>query len=183
MLLAIITLLLSAFALHSSVFYKPVIIIITKPNKIFNVFCFLIPKLLKWLNKPTEKEVTLYRNKMKLKHQQSELSITDQFAKYSKIQRQINAIDQQLEEMQSTKKSRNFKWDISLIYLLKVPFTLLLLIFSYYYRYTPAFYLNKNFDLFPFSGVIAYPNKEKNAVSIYFWALCCTSALKVMKFQ
>lgn len=114
---------------------------------------------------------------------QSEVNMVDQFAKYAKIQRQINAIDQELQELQGNRRNSSLIWDIALKYALKIPFAVLLVIFSIYYRDTPAFVVDKSFDLFPFGNIIAYPSKERNSVSLHFWIMCCTAFFRVIKFN
>ncbi|KAG5897462.1 hypothetical protein JTB14_002723 [Gonioctena quinquepunctata] len=55
----------------------------------------------KWMNKPSIRETELISERRQLKIEQSQLSITDDFAKYSKLQRKIIKIDEAVSAYRS----------------------------------------------------------------------------------
>lgn len=135
--------------------------------------------MLKWLNMPTAKESDLHLKKRQLLKEQSKLNMVDSFAKYSKIQRQINRVDQELSEFQSERSYSNFKCKFFFMYGFRVIISLLLFVMSIYYRRVPVFSVPRKFDLSPFTSLIAYPNKD-NDVSFHFWVICCTTVSKLI---
>ncbi|KAJ8985811.1 hypothetical protein NQ317_012051 [Molorchus minor] len=140
---------------------------------------FLGKQVLKWINRPSEKENKLTTEKSKLKLEQDQLNMTDNFAKYSKIQRRINIIDKELLEYRNEKS--NITLQLSLTYGLKFVLGICLAALSIYYRYSPVLKVHSSVDLTPFNHLISYPN-ESNQVSFHFWVLCCSSIARLIKF-
>lgn len=130
------------------------------------------------MNKPSLKEKMLISERNGLKSEQSNINMIDSFAKYSKIQRKIIAIDQDLNKYRNEKNS--IILHIGLTHGLKIALGLLLFVLSIYYRYSPVFELSSNIDLTPFNHMISYPN-ENNQVSFHFWVLCCSSISRLIK--
>lgn len=130
------------------------------------------------MNKPSLKEKNLITQKNNLKLEQSKITMIDSFAKYSKIQRRINLIDQDLIKFRTEKNS--IILHIGLTHGLKIALGLLLFILSIYYRYSPVFELSSSIDLMPFNHMISYPN-ESNQVSFHFWVLCCSSVSRLIR--
>ncbi|CAH0556632.1 unnamed protein product [Brassicogethes aeneus] len=135
--------------------------------------------ILKWWKKATPKERELFSQVFKLKREQNTLNMVDDFAKYSKIQRKINVIELELEELKGNKNT-TVPLGLAIKYGLKVIISLLLLIMSIYFRNTPVFTIDKSLDLAPFNYIISYPN-ELNHVSFHFWVICCTSMAELIK--
>lgn len=104
--------------------------------------------------------------------------MVDNFAKYSKLQRRINLIDNQLRQNHEQKGS--LVTQLGLKYGFKFIFWIILLIFSYYYKSTPVFQLDANINLIPFNTIITYPNGD-NYVSFHFWHICCCVVLRIIK--
>lgn len=135
-------------------------------------------QVLKWINKPSIKEKELMTQKNELKKVQNSISITDNFAKYSKIQRQINKIDENLSDFRSEKN--NLYIHFGLTYGLQIFFAIVLVGLSIYYRSTPVIAIDKSIDLTPFSYLISYPHSE-NVVSFHFWVLCSSTTARLIK--
>ncbi|XP_050307670.1 guided entry of tail-anchored proteins factor 1-like [Anthonomus grandis grandis] len=139
---------------------------------------FISNWLTKWNSKFSAAEKELHKQKRALKQEQQQYSMIDDFAKYSKLQRKINAIDEQLEKCVNTK---NPFWTVVLFnYGPKVVLSMVLLILTVYYRRTPLFKLPDFVDLSPFNNVISYPN-ERNFVSFHFWVMSCNVAARTIK--
>lgn len=176
MYLFITSTILSFLSVHSNHLGKPVSIL----NDGYSVNIHLIhSQILKWLNIPTDKECDLLSRKRQLLSEQSVLSMVDNFAKYSKLQRQINVIDQELADLQNQRSYNNFKYKYFFMYGLKIIVYVLLFVLSIYYRTVPVFSVPRKFDLTPFTKLIAYPNKD-NDVSFHFWVICCTTIAKLI---
>lgn len=115
-----------------------------------------------------------------LEVEQSQISMVDEFASYSKIQRRINVIEQQLSEIRSERSYNVLQLNFVFTYGMKVAFILILMWISIYYRNVPVFKLSQRFDLSPFTRIISYPNTD-NSVSVHFWVMCCTAVAKLIK--
>lgn len=135
-----------------------------------------------WLDRQTSREKSLILQKRDLQKNQSSLSISENFAKFSKLQRQINAFDQELSEIREQRSYKNFKYRFFMQYGLKFVFAVALVVLSLYYRREPVFKLSRKFDLSPLSNVISYPNEE-NDVSFHFWVACCTTVARLLPFR
>nr|CAI5817809.1 unnamed protein product [Callosobruchus analis] len=136
-------------------------------------------QMFKLLNRPTSKQRELFSKKRDLQLEQSSMSIADQFVKYSRIQRKINAIDEELTVTQD--KRNNWMLSLGLNYGARILFGIILIVLSVYYRHTPLFIVDNNLDLSPFSYIISYPNGN-NSVTLHFWIMCCTAVSRLFKF-
>lgn len=134
-------------------------------------------QIFKWLSKQSCREKELIAQRRTLRTQQNTISMVDEFAKFSKLQRRINIIEQELEEIRDRKPSNSFVIQLSFTYGVKVALGILLVLLSIYYRYTPVFYLGDKVNLIPFSSLMCYPNQE-NFVSFYSWAMCCAAVAR-----
>lgn len=136
--------------------------------------------MLKWWNRPTQKEFEILQQIKELRSEQTKLDMVDNFSKYSKIQRKINNHEQQLSEIR-TSKNPSITYAFMLPYGLKIMVSLILFVLSIYFRKTPVFMLDEKLDFSPFNYVISYPN-DGNAVSVHFFVICCTSIAELIKF-
>ncbi|KRT82527.1 hypothetical protein AMK59_4156, partial [Oryctes borbonicus] len=139
-----------------------------------NISYFAGP-LLKWLNKASSQEKNLLEQKLKLRKEQTQISMVDNFAKHAKIQRKINGIDEELSQLKSDRQANHLFTRLFLQYGMKVPISALLFLIVILCRSSPVLVLNKEYDLFPFSVLISYPLEDVNGVSVHMWALCCSS--------
>ncbi|KAF7274205.1 hypothetical protein GWI33_013125 [Rhynchophorus ferrugineus] len=62
-------------------------------------------KYLRWRTKPSEVEQLLLEERKSLKKEQSQYNMMDAFAKYSKLQRKINIIDDKLKMFSDRKNT------------------------------------------------------------------------------
>nr|XP_023012142.1 tail-anchored protein insertion receptor WRB [Leptinotarsa decemlineata] len=155
------------------------LLILSTVLSFITVHTSIIGKLIfKWRNRPSSEEMQLISQKKELLVEQSQYNITENFAKYSKVQRKINKIEETLAECHS--KNNGLTMQIGLTYGLKILFGFTLVLFSLYFRHTPVFTIDKKIDMTPFSFIISYPNGH-NIVSFHFWSLCCTSVAKLIK--
>lgn len=113
-----------------------------------------------------------------LKYEQNQFSITENFAKHSKLQRKIIVIDEKLNELRSDRNNMTFQFIV--IYGLKIFIGMLVLFCSIYFRNVPVFHVDERISLFPFNHIVSFPN-EKNSVSFHFWVLCCTTVARLIK--
>ncbi|CAH1998822.1 unnamed protein product [Acanthoscelides obtectus] len=156
-----------------------ILLIVSSCLSFLSVHSFWVgSQVLKLVNRPTRKEKDLLSKKRDLKQEQILISMSDNFVKYSKIQRKINAIDGELATTQEHKNNWSLKFGLT--YGARIIFGITLVILSIYYRLSPVFVVDKSLDLAPFTYIISYPN-ENNAVTFHFWVLCCTAVAKLIK--
>lgn len=142
------------------------------------IFVKIYFQVLKFLNKPSREEKALRKDKQNLKNEQNSINITENFAKHSKLQRKINAIDGKLNDLQSNRSNVTLQFAVT--YGLKVLIGLIILFCSIYFRNIPVFKIDEKISLLPFDHIISFPN-EKNTVSFHFWVLCCTTVFRLIK--
>nr|CAH7749242.1 unnamed protein product [Callosobruchus chinensis] len=136
-------------------------------------------QVLKLVNRPTSKQRQLLSKKRDLQLEQSSINMADHFVQYSRIQRKINAIDEELTL--DLDKKNNWELKLGLAYGARILFGIILIILSLYYRHTPLFIVDNNLDLSPFNYIISYPNGN-NTVTVHFWIMCCTATFRLLKF-
>ncbi|XP_030761400.1 protein GET1 [Sitophilus oryzae] len=137
-------------------------------------------KFLKWNSKATKEERELLQQRSVLIADQRQHSMVDQFAKYSKLQRRINAIDEKLKEQKDQKNSPTVLYFLLSKYGIQMICGFCLLMLTLYYRRTTLFVLDDNIDLSPFNYLISFPN-EKNCVSFHFWVMTCNVVARLIK--
>lgn len=132
----------------------------------------------KWTNAPTAKQLELLKEKRHLKIEQQKYSMIDEFAKYSKLQRRINALN---EELKTSKQGDNPLWkNLVLSHVPQLVGTVILFLLVLYYRSTPIFRLPDGIDLVPFNYIISYPN-GRNYVSLHFWIMSCNVVARLIR--
>ncbi|XP_060516964.1 guided entry of tail-anchored proteins factor 1-like isoform X2 [Cylas formicarius] len=134
--------------------------------------------ILHWINKSSKHEKNLLNEKVQLKREQCNYNMMDDFAKYSKVQRKINKIEEELEHIEN--KKIGFVLSTFCIYSVKCLCTMCILALTVYFKGSYVFKLDDSIDLTPFNYLISYPN-EKNFVSIHFWIMCCNVVASLIK--
>ncbi|KAL1496958.1 hypothetical protein ABEB36_008001 [Hypothenemus hampei] len=122
----------------------------------------------------TSSQRDLLRVKRELQTEQQQFNKMDDFAKYSKIQRKINAIDQKLK---LSKDKENYVLKMCLKFWFHILCSLLLFGLWITYRQISLFKLPDYVDLRPFNYFISYPN-GKNQVSLHFWIITCSIVMR-----
>lgn len=130
------------------------------------------------MKSPTVEEKELMEDKRCLKTEQSEISITENFAKYSKLQRKINSIDEKLNELRGNRNDITLQ--LLITYGLKILIGTIIFFCSVYFRNSPLFHIDERISLMPFNKIVSYPNGQ-NTVSFHFWVLCCSAVARLIK--
>lgn len=133
---------------------------------------------MKWRTKPTKKDLELLEERVSLKKEQNNYNMMDAFAKYSKLQRKINAIDEKLKESNDQKNTLLVKTLST--YGIQIFCGLCLFILTICYRRITLFRIDDKIDLSPFNYIISYPN-EKNCISFHFWVMTCNIVARILK--
>jgi len=138
-----------------------------------------IPKILSWYldnskeNRNVEAEISL------LKREQSDISMVKEFARYARLQRKINKLNEQLKNNIRENASKNLKIKLTWNVLLYVFSGILHLVFVYYnYRRTVLHELPS--DLFsPISWLVRWPSSQVDTMSFLFWYSITNCVAKV----
>lgn len=133
---------------------------------------------MRFTNGPSREEKELNEEKHNLITERNQISITEHFAKHSKVQRKINAIDEKLNDIRNEKS--NISVQLAVIYGLKLAIGALVVLISIFFRNYPVFKIDEKISLVPFDYFISFPN-EKNTVSFHFWYLCCATVARLIK--
>lgn len=123
----------------------------------------------------------MYKEINELQLEQSKLSMVDNFAAYSKLQRRINSIKMNLNSKSSDQVQRYInQFSVTIGVKLIIGFIMLYLVITY--RYIPVYIFPKYYNFYPLDKIMAYPNDIPGSVSIHFWFLICNSvARKLIK--
>ncbi|XP_065164693.1 guided entry of tail-anchored proteins factor 1 [Atheta coriaria] len=135
----------------------------------------------KIFNRIPQAERTLLEERRELLKQQAALSVSRDFVKHSKLQRKINAIDEQLKESGSKRNGNNFIYNIGINYGCNILLSVVMIFLSVYYRKVPVFIVETKYNLWPFGGLISFPNDVENSVSVHFWMVSCSSVARLLK--
>lgn len=156
----------------------------TKPvNIVYNLRAIYYKdyfQILKWLYQASTQEKELLVEKVKLKNEQAQISMVDNFARHAKIQRKINAIDEEMSQMKSDRQTNHLLTRLFFQFIMKFPIVIILFLVVIFYRNYPVVILNEQYNLFPFSSLISYPLQDVNGVSVQMWVICCSSILKLV---
>lgn len=131
----------------------------------------LIFQLISWLKMPSKKERELSMEISALRQQQSQISMTDNFAAHAKLQRKINNIEMELKNVSDGRYTNNYEFQLGVTYGTKLIFGLILLCIAVYYRYTPVYVFPETITWYPLSSIISFPNEQAGAVSVHFWLI------------
>merc|ERR1712180_524528 len=109
-----------------------------------------------------------------LKKQQNSISMQEEFARYSKLQRNINKLTDQLKQEVETRRSQRTR----VSYTIKsVVYVAIMFCLFYWCRTTPVVVLPTNW--FPYVGrFLAIPTGLEGAIGLPAWVLVCRQFMK-----
>lgn len=115
---------------------------------------------------------------MKLKAEQKGISMKDEFAAYSKLQRKINKLENQLKDNSQTRIGKNLAVKGTLQLVLRAVLGLITLVSVIWFRREPIVALKG--DLFPLATILRYPSDMPNAISTHMWVLISNVSLRIL---
>lgn len=127
-------------------------------------------------SRPSSKERSILTELIKLKAEQQKISMKDEFAAYSKLQRKINKLDSELKENSQSRLSKSLAIKGSINIILQVVVALIIIISVIWFRREPIVALNSN--LFPFSTMLRYPSDMPNAISTHVWVVISNVSIR-----
>lgn len=113
-----------------------------------------------------------------MKAEQQNISIKDEFAVYSKLQRRINKLDSELKESSEARLTNSLNIKSSVNIILQLVIGLLIVSSVIWFRREPIVALRG--DLFPLSSILRYPSDVPNAISTHMWVLISNVSIKCL---
>ncbi|XP_053610455.1 guided entry of tail-anchored proteins factor 1-like [Plodia interpunctella] len=128
--------------------------------------------------RPSNDERTVWSEILKLKSAQQNISMKEEFAAYSKIQRKINRLELQLKDDSQTRMSRSLAIKSSAQIAFQVAVGLVTVLSVIWFRREPIVALKG--DLFPLGTVLRYPSEMPNAISTHMWVLMSNFSIRTL---
>ncbi|XP_023937262.1 guided entry of tail-anchored proteins factor 1 [Bicyclus anynana] len=151
----------------------------------FLILCILsalVPVLVKPIAacfvRPSTEDRALLAEMKKLIAEQQHISMKDEFATYSKLQRKINKLDGILKENSQTRLSKSLAVKGLVHIVLQVVITLIIIVSLFWFRREPIVALGG--DPFPFTSILQYPSDTENAVSAHVWVLISNVSIRAL---
>ncbi|XP_049876201.1 guided entry of tail-anchored proteins factor 1-like [Pectinophora gossypiella] len=142
----------------------------------FMILCILsalVPQLGRTIagcySRPSSEERMIWGEIVKLKAEQKNVSMKDEFAAYSKLQRKINKLENHLKDNSQSRRTKSLAIKGSVLIILQVVMGLLIVASVIWFRREPIVVLKG--DLFPLTTVLSYPSDMPNAISTHMWVL------------
>lgn len=126
--------------------------------------------------KPSNEERNLLATVLKLKAEQKLISIKDEFAAYSKLQRQIIKLENQLKDGSQSRRTKSLAVKGSVHIILQVTIALMIVISVIWFRREPIVAFKGN--LFPLMSILRYPSDMPNAISTHIWVLVSNVSIR-----
>ncbi|XP_025264899.1 tail-anchored protein insertion receptor WRB-like isoform X2 [Camponotus floridanus] len=105
-----------------------------------------------------------------LKEKMTGLSIMNEFAKYAKLQRRCNQLENILKKNMDERLSWRLKLQMLLTYSFHILNGILILLLLYIYKKEPVIILSEG-TLWPLQDVLSWPCQHENAISLLVWIM------------
>ncbi|CAH4030167.1 guided entry of tail-anchored proteins factor 1-like [Pieris brassicae] len=142
----------------------------------------LVPLLVKPIvacfSRPSHQERKLWDEIVMLKCQQKQISMKDEFAAYSKLQRRIIKLEAELKENSQDRLSKTLAIKGTIHIVLQVVIGFIIIISVIFFRREPIVALKG--DLFPLSTLLKYPSETPNAISTHMWVIISNVSIRAL---
>lgn len=128
--------------------------------------------------RPSNEERAILTELVKLRAEQQKISMKDEFAAFSKLQRRINKLDGELKENSQSRLSKSLAIKGSTNVILQIAIALIILLSVFWFRHEPIITLKG--DLFPLTTMLRYPSDMPNAISTHVWVLISNVSIRVL---
>ncbi|XP_020279239.1 tail-anchored protein insertion receptor WRB-like isoform X1 [Pseudomyrmex gracilis] len=103
-----------------------------------------------------------------MKKEMSHISVHDEFAKYARLQRKFNQVNNTFNEKIRNKLNRKAAYETILIRILSALNGIYMAYLLYMYRKQPIIILPEG-ALWPFQNYFSWPSEHENAISLLSW--------------
>ncbi|CAG4951596.1 unnamed protein product [Colias eurytheme] len=138
----------------------------------------LVKPIVACFSRPSYEERKLWDEILTLKSEQKQISMKDEFAAYSKLQRKINKLESELKENSQTRLSKSIAVKGTVHIVLQAVIAFIVIISVICFRREPIVALHAN--LFPFSTILKYPSETPNAISTHMWVIMSNISIRTL---
>ncbi|KAL6424261.1 hypothetical protein ACFW04_009828 [Cataglyphis niger] len=135
-----------------------------------NIAPFLIKFIFPHVFAQRRYDIDMRNELSNLKEEMAGLSIMNEFAKYAKLQRRHNQLENILKENMDQRLSWRLKLQMFLIYSFRILNGILMLFLLYIYKKEPVIILSKD-TLWPIQDFLSWPCQHENAISLLVWIM------------
>ncbi|KAL7301697.1 hypothetical protein TKK_0005696 [Trichogramma kaykai] len=135
-------------------------------SEVWNVF--LVKFILSWCFNLSDEDHATRAEMLDLKTQMNSISMVDEFAKYARLQRKYNKLNDQLKDKLNDNTQQRLKVRFFLNCGLKTFTILVSAILVFIYRYEPVIRYSEGL-FFPFESILSWPTGQENCISLPMW--------------
>ncbi|XP_013200937.2 guided entry of tail-anchored proteins factor 1-like [Amyelois transitella] len=128
--------------------------------------------------RPSNEERTIWAEILELKSSQQKISMKEEFAAYSKLQRKINKLESQLKEDSQSRMSKSLAIKSTAQIVVQVVVGIVTVLSVIWFRREPIVALKG--DLFPLTTILRYPSEMPNAISTHMWVLISNFSIRTL---
>lgn len=106
----------------------------------------------------------------KLKKELDDIPMRQEYTTYVKIERKIVTAQAKLNETRTESQTKKLMFQYGVPYGFQILLSLILMLITFIYRYTPVVIFDgTQYDFIPFGAIIRFPTGLNGAVSVPFW--------------
>lgn len=119
---------------------------------------------------PSNQEKLLVTELAKLKKELEDIPMRQEYTTYVKIERKIVTAQAKLNETRKESQTKKLMFQYGVPYGFQILLSLILVLITFTYRYTPVVIFDgTQYDFIPFGAIIRFPTGLNGAVSVPFW--------------
>ncbi|KOB77539.1 Tryptophan-rich protein [Operophtera brumata] len=138
----------------------------------------LVKPIIACFARPSNAERTVWTEIMKLKAEQKGISMKEEFAAYSRIQRKISKLEAQFKDNSQARIGKTLAIKSTIQIAFQIVVGLVTIISVIYFRREPIVALEG--DMFPFTTMLRYPSEVPNAISTHMWVLISNLSIRIL---
>uniref|UniRef100_A0AAG5CQ69 Guided entry of tail-anchored proteins factor 1 n=1 Tax=Anopheles atroparvus TaxID=41427 RepID=A0AAG5CQ69_ANOAO len=112
---------------------------------------------------------TLKKEISQLRTELAKISMRDEYIKYVKCERTVVAYETKLNEAKGRDNVKRVVYEYAIHYGGMAVLALCMMYISFSNRYSTIIVFGSNFNFEPFGGLINFPAKVPNSISVVFW--------------
>ncbi|XP_053390541.1 guided entry of tail-anchored proteins factor 1-like [Mercenaria mercenaria] len=128
----------------------------------------------------TDEELNLRQQVRDLKAEQGAVSMTDEFAKYMKLQRKIDRLVDQVKKMGSSRSQKITMFSMGVKMVINVLHGIVMISVIIFYKNDPLYMLPEQW-FYPVNRLIAFPTGVPGGIGVTCWILVCSSVVYRLK--
>ncbi|XP_031633469.1 uncharacterized protein LOC116347139 [Contarinia nasturtii] len=131
---------------------------------------FITKPVVALLTSASAEEKQLIAEISKLKEELENISLRQEYTAYVKIERKIVAAQAKLNEERNLHQTKKLMYQYGIPYGFQALLSVILILITVFYRYTPIIVFNgSQHNFIPFGPILRFPTGIDGAVSVPFW--------------